>query len=788
MQRLYQRSIRDFFVKISVKIALILLICAVPIYGATLSGYVVDAKTGETVIGMNIIVEGTDNGSTTDSKGFFSLQRVEPGKVTLLFSHIGYQKKEMTITVTDKDQFLGNVSIEPRTIPGKAIEVSGRRGEIIAPETDISSFQVEPVVLKEVPQLNKDVFQLIKYSPSVTISDAISPLYYVRGGSSGENLVQLDGMTIYNPQHALSLQAIFNPYAIKNIEMLMGGFDAEYGGRNSSILNITTREGNHSEMHGEFRPSTSGVVGAIEFPVSHNSTAMLSGRVLSSLIDKILVGVPNVMADFNGTYQLETGRTKLRLSTFYARDYMNYSFARFSLYFDEPLLRDMDVGYLTNTSNLATGLQVRTLLTPNLVWESHLYYSGFSVDNKNYITFNIEDTTQNADLILNYRTHVKNSVSDWTLKSHLSAYTNLHQTIKLGFEGTFYRFYNRVGEYQSGSRGANLHPRLSAAFIEDQIKFGAFLAKIGLRTSAFTPEGIWRTEPRISSSLKLPWFTVKFAWGRYYQYITTLNSQDYELSQYLDYYYPLRNRTPMTSIHNILGFEGSLSKNLDYTATAYYKEMPRDYRFDYSNSAQSVYAYQAALEAGTGKAYGIEFMLRGSWNLLSGWIGYSLSRSTRRFPSIQNGASFLADGDQTHNLKAVMLYNLSRDITGSVTFQFTSGFPKTWETGFVDHYTYEPVTNSYGVYPLYLTPKKNNVRFPPRLVLDIGWKKKLRSGFGHQLAEYLGSHEAYFTMTVQNLLFLWRNPWMYFYIPDYGYYGYDFLPVPIVTVGYVIKF
>lgn len=761
---------------------------SLPVTAATISGYVVDAETGETIIGMNVMVKDTELGSATDTRGFFSVSRVSAGEVTLLFSHVAYEQKSRTVEVGRDDIFLGNVEMQPTAIEGEAIEVSGRRGQLIAPETDIASFQVEPIVLKEVPQLNKDVFQVIKYSPSVTISDAISPLYYVRGGSSGENLVQLDGMTIYNPQHALSMQAIFNPYAIKNIEMLMGGFGAEYGGRNSSILNIATREGHQEEVHGEFRPSTSGITGAIEFPVKSGGTAMVSGRLLSSLTNKILLGIPNVMADFNAAYQVTKGRTKLRLSAFYARDYMDYDFARFNLYFDEEIFRDLSVGYKTNTSNLATGLQSRVLLNPDLVWESHLYYSGFDVDNINFFTFNFEDTTENADVILDYRTHVQNSVSDYTVKSEITAYTPWRQTLKLGYEGTFYQFMNQVGETGAAAAGDKLSPQLHALYFQDKLEIGRFIGKAGVRMSRFWDHPEWRAEPRLSAVFKLPRASLKLAWGRYYQYITAMNSQDYELSQFLDYYYPLGEKTPLTSIHHIAGLEGTISEHLDYTVTAYYKWMPTLYRFDYSSTARSIYAYQAVLERGEGEAYGIEFLFKGSWGKLSGWAGYSWSKATRRYPSIMNGRTYLYDGDQPHNIKAVALYNFTEDITGSVTFQLTSGFPKTWETGQVNHFNYNPRENSYGAYPINITPAKNNVRYPPRLVLDIGWKKRLRSGFGKHLAEYLGSDNAYFTLTVQNLLFLWRNPWMYFYIPDYGYFGYDFLPVPIVAAGYVIKF
>jgi len=769
-------------------IAALVIIASLPLYSATISGYVVDDETGETIIGMNVVVKDTELGSATDTKGFFTIQRVPVGQATLIFSHIAYEEKSRTVSIGRDDIFLGNVAMQPTAIQGEAIEVSGRRGQIIAPETDIASFQVEPIVLKEVPQLNKDVFQVIKYSPSVTISDAISPLYYVRGGSSGENLVQLDGMTIYNPQHALSMQAIFNPYAIKNIEVLMGGFDAEYGGRNSSILHIATREGHQDEVHGEFRPSTSGIVGAVEFPVKPGGTAMVSGRLLSSLTDKIIMGIPNVMADLNAAYQVTHGRSKLRFSTFYARDYMNYDFARFSLYFDEPVLRNMSVGFNTSTSNLATGLQSRIMLNPDLVWESHIYYSGFDVDNTNFVYFDVHDTTENVDLILDYRTRVRNRVSDFTMKSNVTAYTPYLQTLKLGYEGTFYRLRNRVGEIGTASADNRLKPELHALYLQDKLKVGRFIGKAGVRMSRFWSRKEWLAEPRVSAVFRFRKASLKFAWGRYYQYITTMNSQDYELSQFLDYYYPLGKRTPLTSIHHIAGLDGRLSEYLDYTITAYYKWMPTLYRFDYSSTARSIYAYQAVLEKGEGEAYGIEFLFKGSWGRLSGWAGYSWSRATRRYPSIMDRQTYLYDGDQPHNIKAVALYNFTEDITGSMTFQLTSGFPKTWEVGQLSHYNYNPMENSYGIYPINLTPAKNNVRYPPRLVMDIGWKKQLRSGIGHQLAEYLGSEDAYFTLTAQNLLFLWRNPWMYFYIPDYGYYGYDFLPVPIVAAGYVIKF
>jgi len=181
-------------------------------------------------------------------------------------------------------------------------------------------------------------------------------------------------------------------------------------------------------------------------------------------------------------------------------------------------------------------------------------------------------------------------------------------------------------------------------------------------------------------------------------------------------------------------------------------------------------------------------MLRGKYEQFSGWVSYSYAKSTRSYPSLQNGKNFLFDGDQTHNFKSVVMLALNRDVTASVTFQLTSGVPKTWETCMVNHYTYDPFSGQIEAGSGYATPAKNNVRFPTRMQLEVGWLKKLRSGFGYRLAEYLGSDDATFRMTIQNILFLHRDPMFYFYLPDYGYYGLDPEFLPAVSAGYSIKF
>ena len=768
-------------------IFILILFMVMPLMAGDISGYVVDKETGETIIGVNVMVVGNGQGAATDVKGFFIIRNLAEGRHTLRFSHIGYEEHSAEYRLSGKNLFISEIPLTPRLIRTEAVEIVGQRSTIIQKDMDISSFEVDPVVLTEVPQLGKDVFKLMKMSPSVTISDPFSPQYYVRGSDPGENLVQLDGMTIYNPQHFMGSNAVFNPYAIKNIEMLVGGFDAEYGGRNSSILNISTREGHQSEVHGEFRPSISGFSGAIEFPAGKNATAMISGRMLTDLTSMVLMESPNLMMDFNGAYLTSFRKTKIRLSAFYARDYMDYNVDYMMIYFPDTIFSDFDEGFITNTRNNAIGVQTSSVLAPNLLLESQIYYSGSSVKNESYLYYSFEDTTYQTDGVLDYRTRIENSIDDITLKSHLSWYTFGNQSLKLGLEVNCLKFSNRLGSAALETNRRNYFTTFQAVFLQDKIEIGNLLLKIGMRNSRDVQRPEWRQEPRVSASLKLWKMTLKMAYGHYYQYLTTMDSKNTEFVQFLDYYNSLEGLAPLYSIHHIIGIEGKVSEKIDCSLTAYYKDLKRLYQYGYS-SGGTVTDRMGAIIQGRGESYGFEILFRGEIGKMSGWIGYTYSHGTRNYPSILNGETILFDGDQPHNLKSVLLYKLTEDITASSTFQFTSGFPKTWETGMLMYYYYNPLWNELAGSPSNITPVKNNVRYPSRLNWDVGWKKKLRSGFGYHLAEYLGADDAVFTMTIRNILFLHRDPRYYFYFPGYGYYGLDLNILPSISAGYSIRF
>ncbi|MCF7824069.1 MAG: TonB-dependent receptor [Candidatus Marinimicrobia bacterium] len=770
------------------RIALILFtLLPAALLATDLSGFVHDAQTGESIIGVNVFITESGKGAASDLKGFFVLRNIGTDPVMVTFSHIAYSDTSLIIEAGRQNYFLESVRLHPHSIDTRAVEVLGQ-GPGIIQDMDISSLQVDPIILTEIPQLRKDVFNLVRFSPSVTTSDPMSPQYYVRGSDPGENLVQLDGMTIYNPQHFMGSSAVFNPYSIKNIEMLVGGFDAEYGGRNASIMNISTREGHETEIHGEFRPSISGISGAVEFPMGMGGTAMLSGRLYTDLMLRVMMGSPNLLTDYNAAYQVLIGKTRLRFSGFFARDYMDYAIDNLLLFFPEDLFDTFEEGFVTNTTNMAFGVKSNTVLFPTLILEGQLYHSASTVDNLTRFNYAISDSLGNLLAALDYKTHIENTITENTGKAGLNWYAFWNQTIKLGAEVNDLYFENEVGRFDADPDPHESGTQFQALFLQDKINLGPLQIKLGMRTSRSLAQGDWNMEPRASFNLNIPGgHQFKAAYGKYFQYLTTMDSKGDEFVQFLDYYQSLEDRKPLNSIHYILGLNGPLFGELNYELSAYYKDLQQLYRATYSNTLTAG-ERSALIEGGTGTAYGLEVLLKGEVGRLSGWVGYNYSKGYRQYPSILDGQKSLFDADQPHNLKAILLFKLTPDIVASSTLQITSGFPRTWETGMRLHATYDPLTNSIGSFATYLTPERNNVRFPARLIWDIGWKKKLRSGFGFYLAEYLGGVDAYMTMTIKNLLFLHRNPIYYFYIPDYGYYGMSTEFVPSVSIGYSLQF
>ncbi len=772
--------------------------CYTQIY--TISGYVSDGNTRETLIGATIQVKGENRATVTDNNGFFSLTGMKSGTYTLIISHIGYKQDEITIKLENKGIVLNDVLLSPVSLSLEEVSIIAVKPDAVVDRTiETSHIQLTPKMIQSIPTAGKDVFAAVKYLPGIDRTEPFSPLYTVRGGDPGENAVMLDGVMIYNPYHSSVTSGIFNTMTIKNIDLLVGGFGAEYGGRNSSVMYITTIDGNQNELHGEIEPSSFYSKLFLEFPAGKNASMMLAGRYLLDLPSYFIFQNKNYFYDYNLSYTNRINeRNRLTIKYFESKDFTGYNFNTFYRYFGNTFNTDIYDNFVlqqrNDWKNRAATLIHKLVLSPRAYFRSQAYYSSHKSKNFSGLDFIFSVPQDDADtLTLQWQSNNKlcSEIVDIGIKTTLSVRLTGFMELLSGAEYNYYIFRNSIIINDINNGEFSRYPSIIAAFIEDKITTGPFSVRPGIRFTNYHNSG-WFYEPRINASLRLPFgFRFKAAYGQYLQYIISMNSNELEMSQIVDYYYPLWNLKPSKSIHYIAGIEKSLNTSLNFSVDVYYKDMPRVYVFDMNN----YYGISERLQQGTGRAYGIELLVNGKINHLSGWMSYSYSRSTRQFPEseINNGKSYEFDYTRPHTFKSVINYQITPNYALNMSLVFLSGARRSIETTLQSYYYYDPLTNQTNYFPLYTTNEKNAARMPPVINFDLGIKKKLLTGFGRQLAEFLKADESYVTVTVRNILFLYRN--VEFFFPGSGIPGYNdkYIPfgsnyLPSVGFSYTLKF
>lgn len=764
----------------------------------TISGYVIDEETGETVIGASVVWKEQYKGCMTDLNGFYHLTGMPAGKHILEISHLTYETKQMEIEVIDRGIILPDISIKPRAIELEEVAiVEIKPDEFGNARMDVSHIKIQPSLIMSIPTAGKDVFKAVKFLPGIEGGSQFSPLYSARGGDPGENMVLLDGVPIYNPYHSVTGLGLFNLYAIKEVDLLVGGFGAEYGGRTSSILNITTKEGNNRKLHGEVSPSLTYTRFAFDFPVSNTSTMMISGRTFYGLSSMFLFYNPNYFYDFNLSFTTKLNqRNRLSLKYFRSHDLYDYSMARWYTYIPNTFtetegIDNFDFIMDNRCTNQAATAILKTIISPRLYLRTQISGSFFDSKNETGIELDGEFENEMGEMerfILEYQTDLEVKIEDISTKTVLNTKLNHNNTIRIGGEYSQYLFSNSLTINHLNQENAEKKPSQMAAFTEYLFISNTFNSRVGARLTQYNNSEEIQVEPRISCSYNSPGdLKVKAAWGIYQQNIISINSPEYMLVQYLDYYYPLHNRKPSTSTHYIVGAEKPVGEFYKFGVDIYYKDISNTYTFDIGVNRSEIINFSDRIKEGTGKAYGMELLWVINRSRLSGMVSYGLSRSTRCFDHIMNGKEYLFDYDRTHSLKTVLNFQASKKISYSGTFEFKSGVPRTIETGSHSYYFYDPVYNETATYPTGITSIKNNARLPFYIRLDFGLKKEIRKGFAAELVEFLNAENSYLNVTFRNLLFVWRNVEWYYPIEDkYLPVGFNF--VPGINAGYTIKF
>jgi outer membrane receptor protein involved in Fe transport len=637
--------------------------CMVGLSAATISGYITDQASGEPLLYAMVGVKGTNLGVVTNKKGYYILNGVPTGKVEVSARKIGYKRFSTTIDITDmKQQIPLSVELEEQAVVLESIKVVGKQEqhEINTREIQVSSLSLRTEELKEIVSFAEaDVFHSLMALPGVTpISDFSSGLY-VRGGSADQNLILIDGIDVYNPSHFGGLFSTFNTDAVKDVELIKGGFPAMYGGRLSSVLDVTNKDGNRKSFAGVARLSAISSSATVEGPWSIGSqsgSAMASFRRTYLELVKGLIDLDLDCYFYDGHAKVNwdySPRDKFSLSTYFGKDQLEMSAGM-----------DMDISWGNETfSSQWTHLFNSQLFSHFLVAGSHFNSTmlGDSDSGEYFKRFNdIYDIT------------VKGSMTWQPVEEH---------KIEYGFDvknyDITYKMETNTNVDSSTLPDIDVCSSNNALYIQDSWDLDTFWTlQPGLRftfnhtTSLYLPNNpkadYTRVDPRVSLRRKLsPTSNVYVSYGRYYQYLSQLSADE---ASPMDLWFPIdKSVKPGRADHYIAGYKAEWFGQLGIELEGYYKDYKnlQEYRMETEYEYDNTQPMASVLNFGSGFAYGMDLLVRNDWNGMSGFTGYSYGITKRKMagtnldPVTNDPQCYFPKYDRTHQININETYKYS---------------------------------------------------------------------------------------------------------------------------------
>ncbi|TXK33864.1 TonB-dependent receptor [Pontibacter qinzhouensis] len=706
----------------------------------TISGYVTDAASGEALIGATIQELSSKKGVTSNQYGFYSLT-LPAGEAMVAVSYIGYQTRLLPLQLHHTDTTLA-LTLTPSSSNVQEVTVTAQTGQQLAP-TGMTSIPIQR--LKNVPTIlgEPDVMKALALTPGVAIGNEGTTGLLVRGGSQDQNLILLDEATVYNAAHLFGFVSIFNPDALNKVDMYKGGFPARFGGRLSSVLDMTMKEGNNQEMKSE---ASIGLISSrfnIEGPIgSENTSFMFSGRasylslfMLPAYLNYHAQNRPSYynywLYDVNAkvNHRFKDG-SRLFLSVYNGNDFWKTK----ERYSSDETTFNLGWGNTTATARYSR------VLNPKLFFRSVLtnsqYRYGLNADNT---TFEDDASTVTSSF------ETKSTVHDWTWRNGIDYYLSPNHQLKFGVESTHHTFRTSALAVETDTlHGANrpIAAWEHGVYLEDEAQpFTWLKLNAGLRGSAFQVEG--RTykslEPRFSVNFLLPHeFAVKGAYSQMRQYIHLLTTSGIGLPN--DIWVPAtRSVAPQFAQQVSAGISKNLPKlRTELSVEAYHKTMTNliDYRQGY-NLLYSAFNsnWQDEIETGGhGEAYGLEFFANRTEGRFTGWLAYTLAWSNRRFSSINDNQWYPANFDRRHVISFTGNYKISSAWSFSGNWMFMSGQPATLPVA---------VQEDLKGNKTFIYTGRNNARMPAYHRLDVGAAYTLQTKRGRSATWNFGVYNAY---------------------------------------------
>lgn len=737
----------------------------------TISGFISDETSGEKLIGAPVYNQKTHKGTSANEYGFYSLT-LPQDSIILVVSYMGFKSKKFEIYL-DQDIKL-NVSLNG-TVDIDEVEIIGKRVDNIEERSEMSTVDLQMKKIKELPVLlgEQDVLKTIQLLPGVQSGGEGTSGLYVRGGGPDQNLILLDGVPIYNASHLFGFFSVFNADAINSVKLIKGGFPAHYGGRLSSVIDIRMKEGNNKKIKGQ---GSLGLISSkltLEGPITKKTSFIVSGRrTYIDLVARPFIKASNKRNEINnetkgGYYfydvnakvnHIFSDRSRLYLSGYFGKDRFyvtdKTSFTNEGVTFTSENENELDWG------NAIGALRWNYVITPKLFSNTTITYSkyGFNIGNK-LRTENGDDTQ-----IEQFKYYSK--IEDYAGKIDLDYSPNPNHLVKFGTGVIHHTFtpstFNIVIEGNSEKIDSTIgDPKIMGyemrSYIEDDFDVSERIkVNVGLHFSSFFVEGVsyHALEPRFSGRIKInEHLAAKASYAEMTQYLHLLSNSGIGLPTDL-WLPPTKKIKPQKSRQVAVGFAQTFNKVFEISLEGYYKTM--DNLIEYKDGASFFdddinSDWQDKVTAGKGTSYGAEFLLEKKTGSLTGWIGYTLSKSDRQFDEINFGEKYPYQYDRRNDIGIALSYHFNDHVdvgvvwvygTGNATTlglerynSFSSIFGENLESGnpFEDYDQNSEIEH---------IENRNNYRMPSYHRLDLGINFHKKTKFGSRTWSF-GIYNAY---------------------------------------------
>lgn len=656
----------------------------------TFNGYIKDSLSGETLIGANLNIRSEGKGIVSNQYGFFSITLAKNNYVVSV-SFVGYQTKEFSVDLTNNIQ--QNILLLPNSAVIDNVTVTTRKRDNNVKAAQMGKIELSVATAKALPAFlgEVDILKTLQLLPGVRNAGEGNAGFYVRGGGPDQNLILLDDAVVYNTGHLFGFFSIFNSDAIKNVTLIKGGMPAQYGGRLSSVVDVAMKEGNQNKTQVDAGIGLIASRFAIQGPLKKNKASyMISAR--RTYVDQLVKPFIKSSSEYYGSgyyfYDLNakmnyqfSEKDRLFLSGYFGRDKFNFNNSKRSFRTEIPW------------GNSTATLRWNHIFNKKLFANTTLVYNDYH--------FSL-DGLQN-----NFHINLSSGIRDLTAKTDFDYFASPEHKLKFGFQYTYHTFLPNV---LSGNQDSTIFaPNNStkkfanefALYLQDDWELTRKLKlNLGLRYSMFQQVGKYTAYTRDANGTKLdsvvygagqnvktyggiePRATLRYAINenesikaavtRNLQYIHLVTNAGSTLPT--DLWVPSTHRVqPQISWQYALGYFKNFKEGMFETSIeAYYKTMENqiEYREGYTPSLKDP---EEEFVFGKGESYGAELFINKVKGRFTGWVGYTLSWTYRKFPALNNGLRYPSRYDRRHDLSVVGSYELNKKWKLSSIFIYGTG-------------------------------------------------------------------------------------------------------------------